>query len=196
MENINDNPNGQILTKKERRLLKKQQKEREHTLWQRRKKIKKLLFVSLPILLLAGIIVFFAKNYTLEENHPGVSKLEIPANEYDAGTVSMAGGLIKHTYEIKNTGMGDLKINGIWTSCHCTTAKLTVGGKTSSEFGMDKRSTSQKIAPGETGYLEVTFDPAYHGPAGLGETVRIVYLSANDPQNKKVELKLLANVVP
>lgn len=194
MENINDNLNRQPLTKRERRLLKKQHKERERMLLQRRKKIKNILFVSLPILLLAGIIVFFAKNYTPEENHPGAPKIEIPANEYDAGTISMVGGPVKHTYEIRNAGIGDLKINSIWTSCHCTTAKLKVGDKTSPEFGMDKRSTSQKIAPGQTGFLEVIFDPAFHGPQGIGEAVRVVYLSTNDPQNKKVEVRLVANV--
>lgn len=195
MDNFNNNSTDQPLSKRERRLLKKQQKEQERILLQRRKKIKKILFISLPILLLAGIIVFFVKNYTPEENHPGAPQIEIPANEYDAGTVSMAGGLVKHTYEIKNTGIGDLKINSIWTSCHCTTARLRVGDKESPEFGMDKRSTLQKIAPGQTGFLEVTFNPAFHGPQGVGQAVRVVYLSTNDPQNKKIEVKLLVNVV-
>lgn len=195
MENVNDNLSERPLTKQERRLLKKQRKEWERALLQRRKKIKKILFISLPILLLAGIIIFFAKSYTPEENHPGAPKMEIPASEYDAGTVSMANGLVKHTYEVKNTGEGDLKIDSIWTSCHCTTARLIVNGKKSPEFGMDKRSTSQKIAPGQTGQLEVIFDPAFHGPQGTGPAVRVVYLSTNDLQNKKVEVKLLANVI-
>lgn len=163
---------------------------------QRRKKIKKILFISLPILLLAGIIIFFVKSYTPEENHPGAPRMEIPVNEYDAGTVSMADGKIKRTFEIKNIGIGDLKIDSIWTSCHCTTARLTVNNKTSAEFGMDKHYTSQKIAPGEKGYLEVTFDPAFHGPQGIGSIVRAIYLSTNDPQNQKAEVRLIANVVP
>lgn len=195
MENSNDNLSGQPLSKRERRLLKKQRKERKLLLLQRSKKIKKLLFVSLPILLLAGIIVFFVKNYTPEENHPGIPRIEIPVNEYDAGTVSMADGLVKHIYEIKNTGVGDLKIGSIWTSCHCTVARLKVGNRESPEFGMDKSFTSQKIPPGETGFLEVTFDPAFHGPQGAGPAVRVVYLSTNDPLNKKVEVRLLANVI-
>lgn len=191
MNNLNDQP----LTKRQRRLLRKQQQEQERMLLQRRKKIRKVLFISLPILLLAGIIVFFVKNYTPEENHPGTPQIEIPANEYDAETISMADGVIKHTYEIKNTGVGDLIIDSIWTSCHCTTARLKVGDKTSPEFGMDKRPTSQKIAPGQTGFLEVTFDPAFHGPQGVGQAVRVVYLSTNDPENKKAEVRLLANVI-
>lgn len=196
MENFNNNLSGQQLTKQERRLLKKQRKERERALLQRRKKIKKILFVSLPILLLAGIIIFFAKSYTPQENHSGTPQMDIPIKEYDAGTISMADGKIKHIFEIRNIGIGDLKIDSIWTSCHCTTARLTVNSETSAEFGMDKHYTSQKIAPGQTGFLEVIFDPAFHGPQRTGPAVRAVYLSTNDPQNKKAEIKLLANVVP
>ncbi len=195
MENFNDNLNGQPLTKRERRLLKKQKKEREKIHQQRRQKIKKVLFISLLILLSVGIIVFFTKTYTPNKNHPGTPRMEIPLNEYDAGTVSMTGGLVKHVYEIKNTGEGDLKIDSIWTSCHCTTARLTINGKTSAEFGMDKRYTSQKIAPGEMGFLEITFDPAFHGPQGVGQVVRAVYLSTNDSENKTAEVRLIANVV-
>ncbi len=197
MENVNDNLSGQQLTKQERRLLKKQQKEQERMLLLRRKKIKKVLLVSLPILLLVGIIMFFVVNYTPEENHPGTPRMEIPVSEYDAGTVSMADGLVKHTYEIKNTGEGDLKIDNIWTSCDCTTAKLTVGDKESPEFGMHTGPAfwSQKIAPGQTGQLEVIFDPAFHGPQGTGPAVRAIYLSTNDPENKKAEVRLLANVI-
>lgn len=190
MGNFNDQP----LSKKQRRLLKKQKKEQERLLLARRKKIKKAIFISLPIVLIAGGIIFALLNSPSESKNPGAPKIEIPQKEYDAGTISMADGPIKYTYEIKNTGDGDLKINSIWTSCHCTTSRLTVGDKTSEEFGMDKRSTSQKIAPGETGFLEVTFDPAFHGPRGVGSAVRAIYLSTNDPQNRKAEVRLVVNV--
>lgn len=185
------------LTKREKYLLKKQMKEKERLRQVRNKKIKKILLISLPTLFVIGGIVFGIINYSPEERHPGTPKIEINPQEYDAGTVSMAAGLVKYTYEIKNTGDGDLNIDKIWTSCHCTTAKLRVGDKTSGEFGMTSNQVfwSQKIAPGETGYLEVVFDPAYHGPRGIGQAVRSVYLSTNDPQNKKAEVRLVANVV-
>ena len=197
MDNFNNNLTDQPLTKRERRLLKKQQREQERLLLVRRKKIKKIVFILLPAILIVGGITFGLLNYSRSEpsENQGTAKIEILQKEYDAGTVSMATGKVKHTYEIKNTGDGDLKIDSIWTSCHCTTARLTVDDKTSSEFDMDKRSTSQKIAPGETGFLEVTFDPAFHGPQEVGPAVRAIYLSTNDPQNRKGEVKLLANVV-
>ena len=184
------------LTGKERYELRKKEKEKEYLGKIRKKKIKKITMVLLPLALIIGSIVLALTNYSPRETQ-GRAKIEINPLEYDAGTVSMAAGLVKKTYEIKNTGDGDLKIDRIWTSCHCTTARLKVGEKVSSEFGMDGSSPfwSQKIAPGQTGYLEVTFDPAYHGPAGLGPVIRAIYLSTNDPQNKKVEVRLSANVI-
>ena len=193
MDIINDQP----LTKKQRRLLRRQQQKEDNLLLTRRKKIKKTVFILLPIVLLAGGVIFSLLNYSPSkpEETQGTPKIEIVEKEYDAGTISMADKVVKHTFEIKNTGYGDLRIDSIWTSCHCTTAKLKVGDKTSLEFGMDRHSTSQKIAPGQTGFLEVTFDPAFHGPQGTGSVVRAVYLSTDDPQNKKVEVRLVANVI-
>lgn len=79
----------------------------------------------------------------------------------------------------------------------CTTAVLKVGDKTSPEFGMHDNAAfwSQNITPGETGYLEVVFDPAFHGPQGVGQALRVIYLTTNDPENKKAEARLIANVV-
>lgn len=180
---------------KEQYDLKKEQAEKERLRQLRSKKNKKIMIIFLPTLLIIGGIVLAIVNYSPKENQPGTPKIEINPLEYDAGNVSMAAGLIKYTYEIKNIGDGDLKIDSVWTSCHCTTARLTVNDKTSPEFGMNKRSTLQKIAPEQTGFLEVTFDPAFHGPQGTGLAIRAVYLSTNDSQNKKVEVRLVANVV-
>lgn len=186
------------LTKKEKYLFRKRQKEKDRFQRERKGKIKKIILVVLPILLIISGGVFALINYSPGENDTGTPKIEVSPKEYDAGTVSMAEGLIKHTYEIKNTGEGDLKIEDIRTSCMCTTAILKVGDKESPEFGMHTSSLfwSQKITPGETGFLEVTFDPAFHGPQGTGPAVRVVYLSTDDPQNEKTEVKLFANIVP
>ncbi|MFH1407494.1 MAG: DUF1573 domain-containing protein, partial [Patescibacteria group bacterium] len=101
-------------------MLKKQQQEQERLLLARRKKIKKAVFIFLPIVLIVGGIVFALLNNSPQENQ-GNPKIEIVEKEYDAGTISMADKVVKHTFEIKNTGYGDLRIDSIWTSCHCTT---------------------------------------------------------------------------
>lgn len=198
---MTQNANNHLLTRRERRLLRKQEREKGHQRQLRGQKIKKAVAFGLVAFFLIGGVVWgivssLQSRGQGDNNSSGTPKLEINHSEYDAGDVKIAGGLIKHTYELKNNGDGNLLINSIWTSCHCTTARLIVSGKKSSEFGMDKRSTSQKIAPGKTGSLEVTFDPAYHGPAGIGEAVRAVYLSTNDPQNKKAEVRLIGTIVP
>lgn len=192
---------NQHLTKKEKHLLKKQRKEQERLLKARRKNIRKIAGIYLPVILITGLVIwglvsYFSKEH--QESYSGAPKIEINPKEYDAGTVSMASGLVKKTYEIKNTGEGDLKIERIWTSCMCTTATLKVRDKISPEFGMHDSPLfwSEKIVPGQTGFLEVTFDPAFHGPQGIGPVMRAVYLSTNDPQNKKAEIRLMANVTP
>ncbi len=191
------------LTKGERYLLKKQQKEQERLYKVRREKIKKITIISFSALLIIGGIAFVLANYSQPEQGEkdiveaqGTPKIEIDPLRYDAGTVSMADGLVKYTYEIENQGDGALKIDRIWTSCMCTTARLRVGDKESPEFGMHTGLTSwfQEIAPGEKGFLDVAFDSTLHGLQGIGENIRAIYLSTNDPQNKKAEVMLRANV--
>lgn len=156
--------------------------------------MKLILAVVGGSLLMIMIIIFIFSG----GGQQGSGKIEITPVYYDVGTISMAAGPIKKVFEIKNVGKSDLKINEIRTSCMCTTAKLKVGDKESPEFGMHTSLLfwSQKIAPGQTAYLEVTFDPAYHGPQGVGDIVRAVYISSSDSQNKKVEVRLLAKVIP
>lgn len=79
----------------------------------------------------------------------------------------------------------------------CTTAILTVGDKKSTKFGMHKNPAfwSETIAPGQTGFLEMTFDPAFHGPEGTGSVMRAVYFFTNDPEQKEMEVRLSADVV-
>lgn len=187
---------NQNLTKKERYLLRKQEKENRQIHKERIRKFKKMVTVLLPVVLVAGGISFFLMNYSPGKSNSGQPRIEIPETEYDAGTVSMTDEKVAHVYEIRNVGDSDLKIDKIWTSCMCTTARLKVGDEESGEFGMHSNPIfwSQRIAPGETGLLEVVFDQTFHGSEGTGQAVRIVYLSTNDPENKQAEVRLTANV--
>lgn len=155
----------------------------------------KLIVIVLvaTFLIAAGLILGLPY---LNQEKGGQGRIEVAPLEYDAGTVSMAEGLVKYTYEIKNAGEGDLKISKIWTSCMCTTAKLRVEERESPEFGMHDNPVfwSEKIVPGQTAYLDVVFDPAYHGPQGTGRIVRAIYLLTDDPQNKTSQVRLIANV--
>lgn len=142
-------------------------------------------------ILIAALLIFLP---SLKPATGGV--IEVNPQEFDAGEVAMTQGSVKKNYEVKNAGSGPLKITGIITSCHCTTAVLRLGDKASPAFGMEPMSFwSEEIPAGETAQLEVTFDPAYHGDAGMGPVTRGIYISSNDPKNKRVELLLSANVI-
>ena len=75
------------LTKKEKYFLKKQQKEQEHLRKERKRKIKRVAFISLPILLIVGGGIFALMNYFPKEEGIGTPKIEMNPSEYDVGTV-------------------------------------------------------------------------------------------------------------
>jgi hypothetical protein len=80
----------------------------------------------------------------------------------------------------------------------CTTALLVKGVKQFGPFGMPGHAPipaiDQTLAPGERAYVEVVFDPAAHGPAGVGLIERVVTIenSAQQP----VQLAFSARVTP
>jgi len=80
----------------------------------------------------------------------------------------------------------------------CTTASLIKGGEKFGPYGMPGHgffpSLNQRIEPGEEASLEVVFDPAAHGPAGVGRIDRIVNLENN--AGKPLELVFSATVTP
>jgi hypothetical protein len=117
---------------------------------------------------------------------------------YDFGVISMAKGKVSHTFTLKNESAGSVRIIKIYTSCMCTTATLhTVAGE-SGPFGMSGMPgvplspVNATIAPGEDATLSVEFDPAAHGPEGVGVARRIVYVEAGG--QKPVEVSFQATV--
>ena len=118
---------------------------------------------------------------------------------YDFGTISMAAGNVSTTYRIKNEGVAPLTINRIFTSCMCTTAMLsTANGRKQGPFGMPGhgplKSVSAQLAPGEVARLELVFDPAAHGPSGIGRIERVVTVNAQG--TPPLELGMVALVRP
>mgnify|MGYP001591923414 CR=1 FL=1 len=120
------------------------------------------------------------------------------ANNYDFGSISMAAGKVKHTFKIKNTSAEAVTIGKMYTSCMCTTASLMMGGKQFGPVGMPGHGAipkiNQTINPNEEAAVEVVFDPAAHGPAGVGRIQRTVTLENNS--GKPVELSFAAVVTP
>jgi len=117
----------------------------------------------------------------------------------DLGTVSMAAGNVPFRYLIKNTGAGPLTINRIYTSCMCTNATLVMANERKGPFGMPGHgapppAVKALLAPGDLANVEVVFDPAAHGPSGLGRIERTVTLESADAP--PLELRMVVMVRP
>jgi len=97
---------------------------------------------------------------------------------FDFGQISMRAGKVNHRFWFRNEGPAAVTIHRVYTSCMCTTATLVKGMRTIGSFGMPGHgalpAVDQALEPNEAAYVDVVFDPAAHGPAGLGRTERVV----------------------
>ncbi|MBI5817248.1 MAG: DUF1573 domain-containing protein [Candidatus Yonathbacteria bacterium] len=116
---------------------------------------------------------------------------------YDFGTISMSAGKVSHVFKIKNSGTNLVQVKKIFTSCMCTTATLTTKQGKAGPFGMPGHAMiptiSQTIIPNEEASVEAVFDPAAHGPQGVGKVRRTIYIET-DSQKEPFELTFEANV--
>lgn len=81
----------------------------------------------------------------------------------------------------------------------CTQGRLVQAGKTSEWFGMDhgnapQRPLNMRLSGGEPANLEVTVDPAAHGPAGIGPIQRVVIVTTAG--GERLNFSVLADVTP
>ncbi len=99
---------------------------------------------------------------------------------FDFGSISMARGTVRHRFAVANSGESPVTVARLYTSCMCTTATLIIGERTFGPYGMPGHGAIPEIgaviAPGQEAAVEVVFDPAAHGPAGVGKIQRAVRL--------------------
>ncbi len=161
---------------------------------------KKLIigFIVLTILILGGGIFVLSSTsatpakITASQN----AKVEVPQKTFDWGNIPYSGGNATKTFTLKNVGTDVLKLSGIKTSCVCTKAQISVDGKTSPYFSMHSTSSwVGEVAPGKEAELLVIFDPAFHGPTGVGPIERLISVETNDSQNPSLEFSLKGVVV-
>lgn len=162
-----------------------------------------MVSVAVIIIILGGL-VWIARPNANANNGAAVSTsangmLAVEeSNNYDFGSISMKAGNVTHQFKIRNTGTEGITINKMYTSCMCTTAKLFIGNKQFGPYGMPGHGAiptiGQTVNPNEEAMVEVVFDPAAHGPAGVGRIVRNITIenSAGHP----VELTFSAVVKP
>lgn len=116
---------------------------------------------------------------------------------YDWGDINIMGGLVTHDFDFKNSGDGDVVINGAATSCMCTTAQLEFADENySPKFGLHSNPTnwSSALKSGEEFEVLVTFDPLAHGLDATGPVTRLVYVTI-EGQEDPIEIKLFGNVL-
>lgn len=154
--------------------------------------------VIFGVLMIIGVVIA-AGIFALSGNKKEVNaQTTVSVDRYsdDWGEMMMDGGNKEADFEIRNDGNGPLVLNNVITSCMCTTAVLSFNGKDSPVFGMHTKSGYQMSVPaGESAALKVVFDPAFHGPSGIGPITRQVKVNTNDPANPTLTFTLTGTVI-
>lgn len=156
----------------------------------------------------AGVIAFAGIVWAMRPSSgdsvavPSVSSsagaISAEEENFDFGTVSMAAGKVSHLFRVKNTSQEAVVIEKMYTSCMCTSAALEIAGKAFGPYGMPGHgfvpSIGEAVAPGAEAVVNVVFDPAAHGPAGVGRIQRAIIIENN--AGEPLELGFTALVTP
>ncbi len=137
-------------------------------------KLKISLFIILIVLGLASYGYFKAIPEIQDERN--LPKIEISPRTFDFGEINF-GDVVNYNFTVNNTGNEVLEIRRIATSCPCASAQIT----------------EEKINPGESAELLVSYDSGAMGAHGRGEQERIIYIRSNDPINPQIEVTIYAN---
>jgi hypothetical protein len=156
-------------------------------------------FSILPVIALALIFGNRTNNGEEIDTKQPIEGIEIEPAFYNLGEVPINSGMVTREYQLKNVSQNTLKLKRIATSCMCTRASFEIGTKKTKFFGMEGRGDRNppiniEIPAGATAKVVVQFDPAAHGPQGIGSFERSVYLTFSDPAGTK-ELKFSGTVV-
>ncbi|OGY44091.1 MAG: hypothetical protein A2729_00910 [Candidatus Buchananbacteria bacterium RIFCSPHIGHO2_01_FULL_39_14] len=161
-----------------------------------------IIGLVVALLILGGIIWLAKASSSADQVNPPLATINqsivVPIDTYDFGTISMAKGKVSYSFTIKNSASQSLMLKKIYTSCMCTSATLVSAAGRRGPFGMPGHGVvplaNYTLKPNEEAQIEVTFDPAAHGPAGVGPVNRIVYLE--DQFGAVNQLRISATVTP
>ncbi|OGD30386.1 hypothetical protein A2833_01990 [Candidatus Azambacteria bacterium RIFCSPHIGHO2_01_FULL_44_55] len=155
------------------------------------------ILLGFIVLVIAGLVWFGGSGTKTPAIIDGAYAGTLIAKEskYDFGTVSMAKGLVSKEFTLENQSKDSVKIGEVSTSCMCTEAELKVGDKTAGPFGMPGHGGAPKanliVKPGEKLVVKTIFDPAAHGPAGVGPIERQVMISTGAASPMVLEFKAI-----
>lgn len=168
-----------------------------------------------PILMIAGTVVIFVlvlgflfsvdqkqqdQENVLASTEPSNGTLSVESSDYDFGVINMYDGDVSHRYQVTNNSDEPVTIGEVYTSCMCTTAQAIYSdGSTSAIAGMRGHSSptylNRTIEAGESVDIEAVFDPAAHGPSGVGPIHRSIFVKTNSTTQPQIELTFDSNVV-
>lgn len=146
--------------------------------------------IIFTFLLVLGGSVLLGGEEKSQDPTTQVMGVAVNPENYQLGNVPIKAGIVTRDYEIENTTDQTIKIKKIATSCMCTQAKITINGQETKFFGMEHPTDKNppinlELAPGEKALVTVNFDPAAHGPQGVGAFERVVWLTFSDPEGVK-----------
>lgn len=158
-----------------------------------------IILISVLFLFIGGITVWSLVGGSKEsevKDQNGVPQIDISPGSFDFGKVSQAAGVVSKIFRVENKGSNDLIINGMVTSCGCTSASLVVDGRAGPRFGMHNKPTnwSATIKPGESAELEVYYDPNVHIDF-RGRATREIIVFSNDENEPRKKIRISLNQV-
>ena len=146
------------------------------------RRLKPILHFSLVGLALIGLLVW-ARASPPDPTAAASNAVRLDPARFDFGAVSMRNGPVRQELTLRNTSSSAINLTRLVTSCMCTKAELILDGQTFGPFGMPGHGVvptlRQTLAAGASATLAVTFDPAAHGPAGVGRISRTVTLETD-----------------
>jgi hypothetical protein len=102
----------------------------------------------------------------------------------DLGIVSMSKGIVIAQFPL--TVQGTTRVTDIETSWMCTKARLVQADKISEWAGMSHGSSAPgvnvSLEPDQPAMLEVSIDPAAHGPDAVGPAKRAIFVTTASGQ--------------
>lgn len=162
---------------------------------------KNIIIAGIALLLFGGIVIAARPGgeppKAPEGNLPGALTAAV-IDSHDFGAISMARGNVSKEFTIENSSEHPVTITRMYTSCMCTEATLMMNGKQFGPYGMVGHgfipTIKETIPAGGTATVSVVFDPAAHGPAGVGRIERAVRIESENAA--PLTLEISATVTP
>lgn len=150
------------------------------------------------LIFIGGIFLFGKTSAKPDLTKTAGAKIEALETAYDFQTIQLSGGLVSHNFKVRNVGTEELRLANFATSCMCTKVSFKTASGEGPQFGMKGMSKTidwmGKLQPGEEGEIVAVFDPAFHGPQGVGPIDRLVSFETNDPDKPYIEFSFKGTV--